>query len=94
MLLFFSSVFKCKNNVAIFLTSSVFKCKNNVAIFLTSSVFKCKNNVAIFLTSSVFKYNNNVAVFSLQVENLGECCKPQCVCVDQRTVLYKSYLLL
>ena len=38
MLLFFSSVFKCKNNVAIFLTSSVFKCKNNVAIFLTSSV--------------------------------------------------------
>ena len=32
--------------------------------------------------------------FSLNIENGGECCKAQQVCVDQRMALYKSDLLL
>ena len=32
--------------------------------------------------------------FSLNVENEGECCKAQWVCVHQRTTLHESYLLL
>ena len=31
---------------------------------------------------------------SFRVENIQDCCKAQWVCVDQRIVLYKSYLLL
>ena len=31
---------------------------------------------------------------SLNVENFGECCESQWVCVHQRIALYKSYLLL
>ena len=30
----------------------------------------------------------------LNVENVGECYKAQCVCVHQRITLYKKYLLL
>ena len=33
-------------------------------------------------------------LFCFHLENVGECCKVQWVCVHQRTVLYKSYLLL
>ena len=33
-------------------------------------------------------------VFSLNIENVGECCKAQQVCVDQRIAIYKSYILL
>ena len=31
---------------------------------------------------------------SLNSDSVGECCKAQWVCVDQRIALYKSYLLL
>ena len=39
---------------------------------------------------------NNITCdyFVFHLENVGECCKVQWVCVHQRIMLYKSYLLL
>ena len=49
-----------------------------------------ENNILSSLTTDI-EYNY---IVQRNAENVGECCKAQCVGVEQRIALYKSYLLL
>ena len=59
--------------------------------FVCVCVYFKKNCCRICIT---FLNILSLIFFSLNIENGGECCKAQQVCVDQRMALYKSDLLL
>ena len=47
----------------------------------------------LFLYMHYFREHYYLWLFCFHLENVGDCCKAQWVCVHQRIALYKSYLL-